>query len=779
MSLLWYITSFLLLSAGTDGAACRFDDLIGRCIACDQYRAICATSDPGELIPKQLPQSILEITITYTGPQTTLRYHDLEHYPNLQNLTLKGNINDTDEDAFKGSLNLIRIEFTNTFISQFPDEVFQGLNKLSTLNIMGNRFDRFPVNTFHHLQHLRRLDVSHNALKPFCDVKAYQQLEPEFSNLLALREFVFDGIIMQKSCLHSNAPYIMPDGFFEPLYNTNITLVSMGGNYMSFSHHENNIFKNLTRLQTLNISAITGFTDCPKVVTDILDTVSVSLRTLYMENWKSHIPIRPSCKLDPSSMAPTKRLTNLTHISCKGSDRVFGSALTHKLFRHLSKIEVLDLTAVRAIDISDGTFDENPTLQKLILDENPFGMRQFYLRSRTLNETGVMLTELSLRDICHCIGEQYQLFYVIESYPAMEVLDISHNKLEAFPLFSRPRLPPKPITRLTSLSISNNAIPSLSSADMSFLFPNLSVFDAFNNKLTDIGNLTMKKGGELLLGENLLGNNMNRLCKTLSNMTGLVTLDLSANQIADPNCLSLLSQWDVLKTLNLSRNYIKSFDSFNVSTPNTTYRIRNVDLSYNRITTFSLSMLRALDPRYLESLDLQGNQIISISEELVSAIRYDYPQLRTFRITGNPIKCGCGMNWLPEWLQVTEKVPDVVHLLCHDSGKPIYEYHESTFQCLWMYVLIAIGSLVVAVVLISSIAIPCYKYRWFIFNLNFVIKASLKLAKSLEQDDRSMYDAYISYCDEDEADCDWVTENIQKVLEPDEENESEKVTWGS
>jgi len=735
------------------------------CNQCDRFTAECTTTN--ELVPQHLPKGIRNIKLTYIGKMSRLRLKDLHRFLDLERLAISGNIDSIDEDTFSLTRKLISLNLTGTQINWLPDRVFEKIT-LYKLNLAGNLFPEFPTNTFQPLTKLTVLDLSKNPITSFCNGSMkYPSLQNEFSSLESLQTLLLDEVAIPATCPPNTPPYVLKDNMFSPLYGLNITRLSIGGNYFSFPFHPHHswTFRELINLRSLNISSIYRFVRCPKAVMDILLDLPVSLAELYMENWENSIPIRPECVLDTSAMAQFLNHKNLTFISFRGSDRVFGTQMRSGLFKHLASLKTLDLTGIRAVDIMDGTFDPIRSLHKLILDRNPLGNRQFFLRSKTLNKTGVLLRELSLSNICDCSGQPYQLYYIFDSYPALEYINLSHNNFHYMPIFLR--IDSTTVTtRITHLILNNNDIPSLSSADMSFLFPNLSVFDAFNNKLTDIGNLTMKKGGELLLGKNLLGNNMNRLCMTLASMTGLKTLDLSANQIADPSCLSLMSQWDVLDTLNLSDNSVKDIHSLFQGEKR--FKIRHLDLSHNRIAAIKPGSFMALDPKYLETLILSFNQLTELPKDFVSVVSSQYLNLQRLDICGNPLACGCNMNWFSKWLQTTSVVPNAITIPCHDSGTAIASYSQDQFTCIWMWFLIALAGTVGTVL----VAVPCYIYRWYVSNLRFVISSMLSFAKELREDNKIVYDAFVSYDTDNERDSTWVntellpnTEGFSKVCQ--------------
>ncbi|AZE83719.1 hypothetical protein C4J98_2306 [Pseudomonas orientalis] len=106
----------------------------------------------------------------------------------------------------------------------------------------------------------------------------------------------------------------------------------------------------------------------------------------------------------------------------------------------------------------------------------------------------------------------------------------------------------------------------------------------------------------------LSGNELSALPEAVGNMAQLEALELTANNIADPESLYRLLNGERLRRLDLGRNRLREFSVQAFS------ELERLDLGYNNLTSWPQGTLQA---RNLRTLDLSGNDLEDFPSDLL------------------------------------------------------------------------------------------------------------------------------------------------------------------
>ncbi|GAA5796170.1 hypothetical protein HPULCUR_001539 [Helicostylum pulchrum] len=197
----------------------------------------------------------------------------------------------------------------------------------------------------------------------------------------------------------------------------------------------------------------------------------------------------------------------------------------------------------------------------------------------------------------------------LEFFTHLTQLVLSNNLLSVIP----PELYQN-LVQLQVLVLSENQIESIPQ-DMPHYLPDLTSFSLDGNNISVLPDSIgyWRKLREFRLGSSYGGNHLKTLPDTIANMTGLVDLDVSFNQLQSllPNTFLNLP---LLSCINLSHNQMDQLPVLFGCCP----KLTTVDLSDNQIT--SLSQIMTNDFQRLEKLELlnlSNNQLCILPTELL------------------------------------------------------------------------------------------------------------------------------------------------------------------
>ena len=703
-----------------------------------------------------LPINVTEIRIEkYMGRPVPLQLSLLERYPDLEYLSIRGPITAIEENAFSKNPRLKSIDLLETHFESLPSNLFEPI-RLNSLSIVGSRLTKFPTNVFHSLDLLKALELDNMNISSFCD-SHYTQLEPEFGLLRSLKHLYLKNVLNKNSeCL--NQSYLLLPAFFTPLYKNGLHSLSLRSNFFRLSK---GVFHHLTDLDYLELSFLDELYRCPKALSKVLPDVSLKMEDMILEGLTERGPMKPECTLLPSDFYHLRKLPNLRKLSFADSDRIFGTILPKGLFSNMS-LAYLDLTQIGVTTIEPGAF-EWATLRDIRLGYNPFGKRPFFRMPE--GSTQLVTPELrtiSIRGICRCDATPYKLDHLFETYPDIEYIDMGDNAFQSMPIFTKHEKKLK----IFRLHMDKNQLKSFYPVNMSETMPHLAIFDGSHNKLYSIETLRVTQ--RLHLMDNYLGTNFENFCEVLKTMKSLTGLDLATNRIKNASCLSLLKTWNTDRSFDLilRDNYLTSLDFLHRGNANR-LQVSKLDLATNYIS-FGSADVKKLDPDYLEFLDLSDNHIGSLDEEFAIELR-KFTKLKELRLDRNPFNCTCKTGeWFPQWLRETFLVPNHDSLVCKTSSGQsvkIVDFKNSYYECEGKWILVGLCAALAVVTLSTLVTLCCYKYRWFICHISYMVKALGSYALDLKTDSKCLYTAFVSYNQYDENDSDWVREELLPAVE--------------
>ncbi|XP_031772792.1 LOW QUALITY PROTEIN: toll-like receptor Tollo [Apis florea] len=416
----------------------------------------------------------------------------------LHSLDLRCNaISFMADRAFEGLSSLAVLRLADNRLASLPPELFSDARNIQEIHLRNNTLNVLPPGLFTELTQLLVLDLSHNELTAewvnaatFVGLVRLVVLDLSNNRIARLDPAVFrDLYSLQILRLQENLLESLPENTFSALYNLHTLLLSynlltvIDATTLSGLYVLNLLSLDNNRLHTINPSALRNASSLQEFhlnrnqlhsVPDALKATPL-LRTLDLgENLISEIP---SGTFDHVSQLYGLRLTE-NHIG----------NLSKGVFDRIKELKILNLAMNRIQYIEPGTFDENANLQAIRLDGNQ------------LTDIAGLFTNLS----------------------NLVWLNVSDNKLRWFDYAMIP-------TGLQWLDIHSNEIRELGNYFEIESQLNLSIFDASENKLTEItGNAIPMSVERLYLNDNQISKVQSYSFFKKPNLT---TVELKGNQI--------------------------------------------------------------------------------------------------------------------------------------------------------------------------------------------------------------------------------------------------------
>ncbi|GMT02433.1 hypothetical protein PENTCL1PPCAC_24607, partial [Pristionchus entomophagus] len=306
------------------------------------------------------------------------------------------------------------------------------------------------------------------------------------------------------------------------------------------------------------------------------------------------------------------------------------SVLPTGVFAYLKKLTSLSLANNSITEASANILRGLTNLRSLRLDRNRIPVAHL----NDLISDVPTLEELGLGG-CHVNPLQN---LTLDRLPELRSLDLSGNNLKRVPSFSLSSLP-----HLTSLSLSKNRIEEIE--ECAFCGNNLTKLDLSHNKLG-------------LRGKPLIEGSFDG--------TSLTHLDLGFNHIEDFDSTTIGVAQRTLKSLSLSGNFLRSFDS---RATRTLQDLTSLHLAHNMITYLPL----IFPPEYyqLKVLNLSSNQLAYLHDNFGSLLgnlkEFDLSHNRLSSLSaaaaefidtidqvylaGNPWDCNCGLQQLQQHMR--------------------------------------------------------------------------------------------------------------------------------
>ncbi|CAC5414807.1 unnamed protein product [Mytilus coruscus] len=660
---------------------------------------------------------------------------------NTESISFTNNrIQSVEKCAFTSNKLLIYLDLSKNDINLMTPDSFLGLYNLETLIISNNNNISSTVSSsnavFEPLVSLRYLDIKNTFIRPsafnvssffnlqtlkidYADGETYFDTEYKFlKNLTNLDLSGYSG--------HCEIKILTPRTF-ENLPNVEHLDISKCRIILIF----NGTFKTLSRLKYLDLSdnrclelrsfenmTYDLFSTSIKIlrINKIRQTFAVNTKILkcnlqYLRHTKITEIYIDSNRLQLFEPGALNMLPKtLEKISAGDNQFTFG-----KYIGELSVLSNVQELNVSYMGISHNFLDKDEDCSIVSWDNSSCGKDSHIFRQDDNKINKIDYFQTSSGDVTITLHIPYELrifhykrcdmrYYLPEIFltnNSLEYIDASFNTLYDW------RGPFYNLDNLKFLDLSNNFCSNVSKK-------------FFNGA----PNLT-----SLFVGNNLLGFVLpyDHTGETFSSLIMLQTLDLAYNRIISLSILLFKSQKD-LRTLNLSGNMLENVNFEIKHMTNLSF----MDLSDNRISLLGVSFTDQLD-------------------ELKKTV----PNL-TIDMSGNPITCTCDSISFIKWLATTK-----VHLNMHqqecnsikmylNNSKAVYDMLKKNCSSYVTTVVAVVSWMIIFVMII--IAGLLYRYRWKMRYLYYIVKSKHQgYIKPQQVDNYFLYDAFISYADEDDT----------------------------
>ena len=738
-----------------------FDDP-KNCTRCDIY-AECTTFST-QVVPKALNSTITKhLSVTYLGAEVELTPDMFANLPYLEELSIY--------DTFKvvalrpgtfADLPLLTSLFLEkTKISSLPSYLFHPENELLRLTIRSSHLVEIPGNIFHALPNLTLANFEfNNIIHNNCS-----SIGESFRSLKCLQHLNLANISIGEQCLNAICA-----SFFSPI-ETSVQFLNLTNTNLFGSSP--NLFGNFKDLQELDISIAEGYSDCPSAAADLFWNLPQSLEVLFMRRWRSAAAVSPDCVLNETSIAGLKNLTNLKHLDVKWSDMLFGEALRASVFAGFTSLKRLELGWCRFSQVEDFVFDDCPLLNYVSLNGNPFGARPINLYSDSGHANLVSLG-LKGASVYSDFDVSYIPLEILRRSPVWE-LNLDDNYIRRMPIFASPEFP-EATENLTFIHLDMNYLKNfywddeINFGNHCHLMPKLRKLSVRENRLENIEGLCIS-----ITHLDLSGNDIECVKYWPSNERHIKSLQNLKVLILSKNFIDKFSDDTFSLMMNLTEIYLDDNNLTSVSEDIFHHNsdLQVIDLRHNLIRAFTLRHFEHL--KKLRKLDLQDNQITTLDEHMIDYIQ-DSLSIDEFGIIDNPLTCFCTQDHVQRFIQKTTKVPRAWEVICAGPtsllrGQPVYSYERDTFYCDHRENVIIAFSVLSGFVVTLFVALPCYKYRWYLSHLRIVLAAIIRQAGAVKFEHQCLYDALVLYDKESNTDTDWVAEclfpNTEDYTEPD------------
>ncbi|XP_054270825.1 toll-like receptor Tollo [Macrosteles quadrilineatus] len=416
----------------------------------------------------------------------------------LQDLNLQGNVISFIADhALDGLTSLSSLNLADNKLVTLPPELFSETREVRELHLQNNSINVLAPGLFNDLTELIILDLAGNELTDewintatFAGLLRLVVLNLSNNNIAKLESTVFrDLYSLQILRLEENSIQSIAENTFGSLSNLHTLILS----YNKLTRIDSNTFNGLLGLNVLSLdSNLIEYID-PEALRN-----STSLQDLHLNSNKLYdIPavLNEVPQLQTLDLGDNQ-ITEIFNTSFASMEKLVGLRLTENSISNVSKGVFDKMTALRILNLSSnkiqrveaGSFDANTNLMAIRLDGN-------------------YITEINA---------------LFDKLPNLVWLNISENLLQWFDYAQIP-------TGLQWLDIHGNQIAELGNYYEIESQLHLTVFDASDNKLTDITGSAIPDSVEVL---NLSNNIISKVQSyTFFKKPNLTRVELTGNQI--------------------------------------------------------------------------------------------------------------------------------------------------------------------------------------------------------------------------------------------------------
>lgn len=618
---------------------------------------------------------------------------------------------------------LLRVKTTSIEILQQGD--LDNMTHLKTLEMEGNeKLYRIESGVFSNMHRLQNLSISYS-----------EKLE-------ALAENVFEGLVNLEYL------YLMQNGFtsikdvapaLSPNYLPNIYNLALSENFFrevqedDFAPMEGTPLmelnlvlcqieylhpKCLKPLKSLNALRLGENVFNATTIADLIESsveleIPLRLLNLYSVGFR----IEP-----PKELLKAIGNSNITNLSLARNQF---ELLRRESFVNMPTLEILDLREVLVLNVSNKVFVNMLNLKTLLLSGNKLS----YVPE------GVLLKQLTYLDLSDNSGNVFVPSYFslgkkrFITMTNLKVLNLSYNRING--IFNDTF---EGLTNLTILGLKNATIFYLS-----------------NNSFASLRNLKF-----LNLENNPIGKTITLTKEIFRGLESLEVLLLGGCSL-----VSLDSPFHYLKSLQhlgLERNNLHTLQA-DMFLP--LVKLRSIDVSKNALISWQQNIF--VWNKNLSRILASHNKFTYLSAVMLQ----DFANVEDLDVTENPFTCDC--TAFSALLSVAHSNNSILTLIENSSASCVYPDTEANFTLYEYYlkleefdiiceaptILFIIVPLLIIVLLIATVALTLYKFRWhvrywiFLARLHMSRTGKLRSKTQPKSYTNYQYDAFVSYCNED------------------------------
>lgn len=574
---------------------------------------------------------------------------------------------------FSRSSKIVKIFLGSNALSEIPEAAFANLRNLTTLDLSENRINNIRIAAFVNVMNIKSLDLHGNELTSFKGEHFNTGTSLEVLNLSNnLISYIFPSSFrihprLKRIDLSNNKLYFFPADVIANLQF--LECINLSGNELKTIDELD--FARLPNLRSLFIShnqinSISEMAFHNSTQLQILDFSSNKLDRLGERTFEGLIRIElldlenNSFSELPDTIFERTKLHMLENINL--ARNLFVNAPLKALQRQYFFITSVDLSFNNITDIpADNSVLVN--IKKLDLSSNPLtneAIKNILEEPKTVRElnlanTGIVTINHLELPFLHTLNLSHNQITQLsensfERTTLLQTLDLSHNNLTAFTKIW-------PLLRhLQTLNISHNPIATISQEDFDglnalqhFSMQNLfecnriekTAFKHFQN-LARLDAYGYPKLGYL---------DVQGLLQQIPTLESL-NIEIKDAAVGSDQLQAVLHPR--LRELSIHGSRLRSVSSGSLSglkAPCLTIRLCNTSL-----TNLPPALFFPIPRSSKVLLDITGNQLTSLSPQMISAIEDRKGDLKVVGLATNPILCDCSARPLKRWLQTQTAV---------------------------------------------------------------------------------------------------------------------------